>query len=190
MASGHSVPSEVSLRAQCGRPQRRRDALVRRVIQERLSDCRCRGCAPARPDAALGSSTRFGRCGPAVRSAGGAGEPALAAIAVLVGMPGWTPFARRDSPVAGAVRSWRSCLPSRPVYIPVLPSRAPKPLIAKPPSVTAPKGPFAILLSTARIAPLKEKQPVSSYRRGRLYRWARANRRWRFYRLTTAATYG
>ena len=37
---------------------------------------------------------------------------AQAAIAVPVGMLGWTPIARRDSPVAGDVRLERSCLPS------------------------------------------------------------------------------
>src|SRR6185437_11185655 len=56
-----------------------------------------------------------------------------------VGMPAWTPFARRDSPVAGDLRLWRSCLPLAARTHPRFGPRGHRTPIAKPPSVTAPK---------------------------------------------------
>ncbi len=103
-------------------------------------DCRAISRVPCGPVARRGEADPRRRGERLARPAVGAGlGPAASALSVRVEMPGRTPSARRDSPVSGAVRPWRSCLPWWPVSILVTALVGTELPIAKPPSVTAPK---------------------------------------------------
>ena len=115
-------------------------ALAGRENQERLLDCRTIGCGPEGACARPGVPDPRNRSEQLARPAISAGLMPATSASVLVEMLGRTPSARRDSPVSGAVRPWRWCLPWWPVSILVSALVGTELPFAKPPSVTAPKG--------------------------------------------------
>jgi hypothetical protein len=115
-------------------------ALAGRENQERLLDCRTIGCGPEGACARPGVPDPRNRSEQLARPAISAGLMPATSASVLVEMLGRTPSARRDSPVSGAVRPWRLCLPLWPVCILVSALAGTELPFAKPPSVTAPKG--------------------------------------------------